>query len=183
MPTPIGHCLIGLAVGEFYSKRKPGEKHAWITSLYFTAVACMADLDFISWDGDGLNISSLGHHGITHSLGFAVIASALAGAVAVFLDSPNWFRLSFLTGLAYTSHIMADIICVDEFPQNGIGLPALWPLSGDYYIIPLLPGVDRSHVFTMANAVNLSLEIALFGGVYLAAQWLMKAKNPQRQFQ
>ncbi|MDH5639386.1 MAG: hypothetical protein OEZ04_12945, partial [Nitrospinota bacterium] len=71
MPTPIGHTLAGLTVWAI--TRKPASLKEALSeeSLGWAALCVVAanisDADFIMVSEDGVRLSGLYHHGITHS--------------------------------------------------------------------------------------------------------------------
>jgi membrane-bound metal-dependent hydrolase YbcI (DUF457 family) len=140
---------------------------AWLAA-YCVAIANLADLDFIWWNGSGFSVSGLFHHGVTHSFGFALIVAAVAGAVAWLRGRKDYARLAVLTAILYSSHVLADLLNEDLFPVNGVGLPALWPLTDTYFTFPILPGITRETVFTLSNAKAVVVEVLLFGGMMIA---------------
>ena len=172
MPTPLGHSLIGLAVmgaAPSIALDNSARGRAWLAA-YCVAMACVADLDFIWWNGNGFTISGLFHHGITHSLGFALIVAAIAWAVARLRGRTDHAWLAVLTAALYSSHVLVDLLNEDTYPLNGMGLPALWPLTGTYFIFPILPGVNRNQLFSWGNVEAAMLEIIFFGGM-MAVVW------------
>lgn len=179
MPTPLGHSLVGLAVmgaAPFAAPDDGARGKMWLAA-YCVAVANLADLDFIWWNGDGFSVSALFHHGVTHSLGFALIVAAVAGAVARLRGRKDYARLAVLTAVLYSSHVLADMLNEDTYLINGVGLPALWPLTDTYFIFPILPAIARDAVFTMANAKAITAEILFFGGIMIAVWWRRLFRN------
>lgn len=172
MPTPLGHSFMGLAVmgaTPFHTLVNGARERVWL-AVYCVAVANMADLDFIWWNGASFSVSSLFHHGITHSFGFALIVAAVAYAVARLRGRKDSAKLAVLTTVLYSSHVLVDLLNEDNYPQNGVGLPALWPLTETYFTFPTIPGVSRDHIFTFGNAKAVMVEVLLFGGV-MTAVW------------
>ncbi len=72
-------------------------------------------------------------------------------------------------GGAITSHVLLDLLVVDTYRANGIGLPLLWPVSGNYYIAPILPSVDRSNVWQWSTIIGLGAEVLMGLGLIGAA--------------
>ena len=140
----------------------------WLAA-YCICVANLADVDFIWWNGSGFTVSGLFHHGFTHSLGFALIVAAVACGVARLRGRKDYGRFALLTAVLYSSHVLADLLNVDTYPLNGIGLPALWPFTDTYFIFPILPGISRDNLFTLDNVKAVVLEVLLFGGMMIAA--------------
>src|SRR6266540_3200703 len=82
MPSPIGHSIMGYII--YGSTTKPVAGKRWRRLGLYLLIANAADLDFLP----GLLIGDPNryHHGISHSLGFAVLI-ALAYSLLVTLRS------------------------------------------------------------------------------------------------
>ena len=106
MPSPVGHALGGLIVGEVLAP----------SAVLICALAGVApDLDFL-WGR---------HNQETHSL----FAALLAG-----LATFGWkrdLRLAAAVTLAWVSHVLFDWLGSDTTPP--LGVTALWPFSTAYY--------------------------------------------------
>ena len=106
MPSPVGHALGGLIVGELLAP----------SALVLCALAGIApDIDFL-WGG---------HNRETHSLGAAIIAG-----LVVFAWQRNP-RLAIAVTLSWASHVLFDWLGSDDTPP--LGVMALWPLNSDFY--------------------------------------------------
>jgi hypothetical protein len=106
VPSPVGHALGGLIVGEVLAP----------SALLICALAGVApDLDFL-WGR---------HNQETHSLFAAVVAGA-----AVFLWKRD-ARLAVAVTAAWASHVLFDWLGSDTTPP--LGVMALWPFSSEYY--------------------------------------------------
>jgi membrane-bound metal-dependent hydrolase YbcI (DUF457 family) len=106
VPSPIGHALGGLIVGELIAP----------SALLLCAVAGVApDIDF-AWGG---------HNRETHSLGAAIIAGL---AVYAWKRSP---RLALAVTLSWSTHVLFDWLGSDDTPP--LGVMALWPLNSNFY--------------------------------------------------
>lgn len=170
MPTPLGHSLLGLAVmgaTPYSAQNNSVRERAWLAA-YCVTVANLPDFDFIWWNGGGFTVSGMFHHGVTHSFGFAVIVAAAAGIVARLRGRVDSLKLAILTATLYSTHVLADLLNEDNFPANGVGLPAFWPLTDTYFIFPILPGVNRTHILTLSNMGNVLMEILFFGSIMMA---------------
>jgi inner membrane protein len=129
MPSPVGHLLGGAAV---YLAGTTSERRSRIL-LAITLVGSVApDLDFLP----GIVIGDMRafHHGISHSVVFALLFGGLVLVVARFLTSENAPHVSLLATLAYTSHVLLDLVSVNEGTR---GVPLLWPLSDEELGFPL----------------------------------------------
>lgn len=131
-----------------------------------------ADLDFVP----GLLLGDPGrfHHLYTHSIGFALLAGAVAAAVV----SRHRLEWGLLAAAAYASHLLLDYATHDPSPPHGI--PLLWPLLDGSFAspIPLLPRVLHSSVsvFNLHNFAVSGLEFVLFGALLLVVfRWTGRA--------
>ena len=106
MPSPVGHALGGLIVGEVLAP----------SALVICAVAgVLPDLDF-AWGG---------HNRETHSLGAAVIAGLV---VLAWKRSP---RLAIAVTISWATHVFFDWLGSDDTPP--LGVMALWPINSNFY--------------------------------------------------
>lgn len=138
MATPVGHALCGIAVGSLVAGKRPFLSPGW-DLLLFAALAMAPDFDFLP----GLLIGQLEafHHGLSHSLGAALLAGVM-GALAGWRWGSPW-RWGLTVGLVYFAQVALDWVTIDtSFPY---GVPLWWPLSPDYTLGPgLLSDVRRS---------------------------------------
>ena len=148
MPSPVGHALGGVIVGEVLAP----------SALLICAVAgVLPDVDFF-WGG---------HNRETHSLGASVIAGLV---VLAWKRSP---RLALAVTLSWASHVLFDWLGSDDTPP--IGVMALWPLSSDYYFANafVFEAISRRYWldnFVSHNAWAVFKEVLLLGPV-AAALW------------
>jgi len=106
VPSPIGHALGGVIVGEVLAP----------SALLICAVAgVVPDIDF-AWGG---------HNRETHSLGAAIIAGVV---VLAWKRNP---RLALAVTLSWATHILFDWLGSDDTPP--LGVMALWPLNSNFY--------------------------------------------------
>ena len=191
MPTPIGHTFTGLAL--WAAVRPPGSPRPALErgNMAWAALAVAAsnapDLDFIHLSAGGtLTVSGLYHHGYTHSLGFALIASLVvwlwararagAGQGAALAN-----RAAFLVFLCAAAHVALDLLGVDTYPLNGIGLPVFWPLTEEYYALQMLNGVDRHNLWSLENLWLGLREILMYGALFAAALWYSLRASARRR--
>lgn len=108
MPSPVGHLLGGVIVGQLVAP----------SALLLCAVAGLApDLDFL-W----------GRHNMeTHSLGAAV----LAGLAVLAYNRGKNPQLALAVTLAWSTHVLFDWLGSDDTPP--LGVMALWPLNSTFY--------------------------------------------------
>jgi membrane-bound metal-dependent hydrolase YbcI (DUF457 family) len=106
VPSPVGHALGGLIVGEVLAP----------SALVLCAVAgALPDIDF-AWGA---------HNRETHSLGAAIAAGLI---VLAWKRSP---RLALAVTLSWTTHVFFDWLGSDDTPP--LGVMALWPINSDFY--------------------------------------------------
>jgi len=118
MPSPLGHALGGAAAGWAVAGPAVHRQPAgiWRSGALFAALAMLPDLDLL--------VAGV-HRGPTHSLGAAVIAGLIVGAVT------RNGRMGLAGAAAYASHILLDWMGSDSSPP--IGVMALWPISRAYF--------------------------------------------------
>ncbi len=131
--TPIGHCLAGYAVYSFSSVEPT--KHNQLKLVFLCVfMASAPDLDFIP--GILIGRPNLYHHGITHSLGFALMASlVIAGIISIRMKPfSQIFSLCFIS---YLSHIVIDLFETSGHLTHGGGMPLFWPISTEKFASPI----------------------------------------------
>jgi membrane-bound metal-dependent hydrolase YbcI (DUF457 family) len=174
--TPIGHALAGYAVYRFSGPSSDAGRGSLIWLCIIMSIA--PDLDFLP--GIIIGRPALYHHGITHSLGFALVVSLAIATICMLKcwSFPATFKLAFF---AYASHLVLDFFGYDGRPPHGI--PLFWPLSMEYFIspVPLLWGVHHVQsssgsvlewvdgIFGLYNVGAVALETALVAPFALLA--------------
>lgn len=129
MPTPIGHALAGYFIyraGGAY--KRTDHRRLFVLCL---AMAVVADLDFLP--GIFYGQPALYHHGISHSLGFALGAGLIAAGISG-RDKDTFLTYWGLLFLAYATHPIMDLFEPDKRPPYGV--PLFWPMNGDYFQAP-----------------------------------------------
>lgn len=142
MSSPFGHSLAGYIITAYESKTLRVQNVK--TLMFYLFVANAPDLDFVP--GIIMGKPNLFHHGISHSLGAAVLCSCLIAAVLKYKGSKNLKKGFLLCFSLYCSHLFLDYISIDGRPPFGI--PLFWPLSHDYFILPnpILPPIMHSEL-------------------------------------
>jgi len=152
VPSPVGHALGGLIVGELLTP----------SALLICAVAgVLPDVDF-AWGG---------HNRETHSLGGAVIAGLV---VYAWKRSP---RLALAVTLSWASHVLFDWLGSDDTPP--LGVMALWPFDSNFYFADafVFEAISRRYWldnFITHNAWAVMKEILILGPVASVAWWLRR---------
>jgi len=166
MPSPVGHILSGAAVYLAGTKQKPRSILTWGVTL-FASIA--PDFDFVP----GILIGRMGayHHGISHSLTFAVLFGAIVFVVLRFLGNAVAMQGAILATLSYSGHVLLDFISVNEGSR---GVPILWPLSDEKFAFGLnlfghflWGGEGLRTIFRLENIVPILREILFIGSVLL----------------
>jgi hypothetical protein len=106
VPSPVGHALGGLIVGEVLAPS---------ALLLCAAAGVLPDIDF-AWGG---------HNRQTHSVGAAIVAGLV---VLAWKRSP---RLAIAVTLSWATHVLFDWLGSDDTPP--LGVMALWPLDSNFY--------------------------------------------------
>jgi membrane-bound metal-dependent hydrolase YbcI (DUF457 family) len=139
--------------------------------------ASFADVDF----GIGFLIGRNVHHYFTHSIGFTVLFTVAAYAIsrAFSRDRPAFDAL--IVGVSYLSHIFLDMFSKDTAPPYGVQL--FWPLSGEFYISPILVFDDIwrgtiAKLFGLHNWLAVAREVLVAGpAAALAFWWWMRKRR------
>jgi inner membrane protein len=130
--TPIGHSLAGYAVYSFSVSATNRNRLKLASLCIFMATA--ADLDFLP--GILMGRPDLYHHGITHSLGFALMASLVIAGIFSIKMKP-FSRIFSLCLISYLSHIVIDFFGYSSSHRHPPGMPLFWPISGEHFISPV----------------------------------------------
>ena len=132
MPSPIGHSLAGYLIYRADSDRYL-TKQALYIALFYVVFANLPDLDFIP--GFLVGEPNKFHHGISHSLGFAVLFGLLVSLFLYWRSSYGFLRNFLIFFCLYFSHVFLYYLAYDTSIPYGV--PLLWPLSSEYYISPI----------------------------------------------
>jgi hypothetical protein len=120
MPSPIGHILGGAAIYLAGTKKECRSRFILGSTLLGSIIP---DFDFLP----GLLIGEMGafHHGISHSLTFAVLFGAMTFLFVTRLEQAVAVQAAMLATLAYVTHVILDFVGVNEGTR---GVPIFWPL-------------------------------------------------------
>jgi inner membrane protein len=176
MPSPVGHLLAGTAVYLTVTKKESRSRLILAVTLLGSI---LPDFDFLP----GILIGDLRafHHGISHSLTFAVLFGALVFFLAERVQKDIAAQAAILAGLSYALHVILDFVAVNEGTR---GVPILWPLSDQKFGISLhLLGYfhysDRGiwSVIRWDNAPALLRELLVIGSPVLLLLWRERRRN------
>jgi len=156
MPSPVGHALGGVIVGEVLAP----------AALVLCAVAgVLPGVDFL-WGG---------HNRQTHSLGAALIAGVV---VLAWKRNP---RLALAVTLAWSTHVLFDWLGSDDTPP--LGVMALWPLNSHFYFANafVFEAISRRYWldnFVTHNAWAVIKEVLMLGPVaFIAFRWRARRRS------
>lgn len=163
MPSPIGHAAAGLIVALAGEKKQ--RTVGWLLLAVCMILAALPDLD---WLAPGF------HRGPTHSIGAAGFVTLVAAAVTARAGKPNW-RIAFICGLAYASHIFMDWLGQD--PTANPGVAALWPFNDRMFIsgLDVFRSTWRDDAFVSPhfehNLRTLAQETLILAPILLVLLW------------
>jgi inner membrane protein len=170
MSSPVGHLLGGAAV---YLAASRKEDRSTFTLGAALLGSILPDFDFLP----GLFVGKLSafHHGISHSLIFAVVFAVLVFFFAKHTQKNNPLRAAIIAGLSYASHVILDFVGTNEGTR---GVPMLWPFSNQQFGLDLgLLGHFRysdSGIWSVLRFDNISVvarEIVFVGSLALLLLW------------
>lgn len=175
MATPLGHALCGIALGEVAAGDKPLCSAPWREWLVFAALAQGPDLDFLA----GLLVGDFEafHHGISHSLGAALVVALMAGLWG--RTKGVGVRYALLAFLIYFGQVLVDAITIDRSLPYGV--PLWWPFY-DGYVYPswqLFWDVRRTPLnwgTLWHDMLAAGRELVILGPLALAAIWRRKKR-------
>lgn len=161
MPSPVGHILGGATV---YLAGKRADSHSRLILVTTLVGSVLPDLDFLP----GFVIGNLGafHHGVSHSVAFAVLFGMLVCFLFRWRHQDVALRGGVLATLSYASHIALDFAAVNEGTR---GVPIIWPLSDQQFGLnfPMLGYFQYSNsiwsVFRWDNVHALTREFTILG--------------------
>ena len=163
MSTPLGHFLLGAAIGAAIRPERSWARAALIGGVCGVA----ADLDFLP--GLVLGDPARFHNAFTHSFACAAAAGVLL-ALACSADRRRWLLLG---ATAFASHLLLDYLTFDDSPPFGI--PLFWPWSSGRFTSPqpVFDNVVRSGGLAMIrhNLRVAGIESLLIGPVAAIICW------------
>ena len=187
MSSPVGHSLAGIIIADCRARTLSSKKYGFLLLCAFIANA--PDLDFIP--GIIAGQPNLYHHGISHSLGAAVLFSVLLSTVVLRWSNSTFSHNFFFIFALYCSHLFLDFVSCDGRPPFGI--PLFWPFLNKYFMSPILPSFQHSPfthadigefidgILTLHNVYVIGLEILLAVPIALACWLFSKLKSVRLQ--
>ena len=166
MPSPIAHSLAGYVIYRAASENT--SRIEWGTLFLYCVCSNLPDLDFIP--GFLLGAPNKFHHGVSHSLGFAVAFAFCMSLFLLFVKNQSVLRNFVIFFSLYFSHVLLDLLSYDSSPPYGV--PALWPITDNYYISPISVFLDIQRgqasetfirsLFSFHNFLAILIEIVFF---------------------
>jgi hypothetical protein len=127
MPSPIGHILGGAAL---YLAGATPQNRSNATLAVTLAGSIVPDFDFLP--GILIGHPAAFHHGVSHSLAFALLFGAIVFVCFRYYGQKKIAtRAALLGGLAYAFHIALDALSAYQ------AVPMMWPLSNVKFGIDL----------------------------------------------
>lgn len=184
MATPVGHSLIGLALGRLATRVVPVPGTAWRWYVLFLLAANAPDLDFIP----GLLVGDINrfHQGITHSLVAMLFFGGIFAGFSRWLAAPVW-PVTLAGIAAYGSHLLLDLFCQDS--RVPVGIPLLWPFSDESFtaswivfpgVAHGIPGDDMAvvlvEIFSLKNLAAIGIELTIMMPVLMLCWYLSRER-------
>ena len=170
MPTPVGHTIIGAAIGLGYALPRgcawrdmpAAAVRNWRMLLAAVVASNLPDLDYLPGIFQGA-INAY-HHLFTHSIGWALLVATGGWLCARGLKPELAPRMFVLLLVCLVAHLAADWLTDDGSPPYGI--MAGWPWSDRYTISPVVifPRVLKStwsEVFQPYNLIVGGVEVLI----------------------
>jgi inner membrane protein len=180
MPSPVGHILTGAIV--YLAGTKKERRSPMLLGVTLLG-ATIPDFDFLP----GILIGKMGafHHGVSHSLTFAILFGVLVFLFVRRVDKAIAVRTSMLAAVAYASHVGLDFIGVNEGTR---GVPILWPLSdakmgfglnlfGHFRWGDVRDGLGT--IIRWENVMPVAREFLILGSVVFLLFWRESALKPK----
>lgn len=166
--TPVGHSLMGLAIGCAVMPRGFTRRQATITLAALVALANAPDWPLPGWGHDRYDVS--------HSIFVTIAGVAIAAIVAtVLLRRTPYFRWRLIVGgaVAWLSHLLLDTLY-----DGRKGLAMFWPVSDSRVSLPIpcFRTMQLSPLVSAHNASVFAIEAIVYGSilgiVLFGRQWI-----------
>ena len=158
--TPVGHSLMGLAIGWVAVPAEFSRRAKLVTLAAFVALANAPDWPLPRWGHDRYDIS----HSIFVTLGLIVVAATLASMA---LRHTRYFSWRLIVGgaIAWLSHLLLDTF---YFGRRGMAL--FWPVSDVRVSLPMpwFTVMELQPLVSAHNARVFAIEAAFYGTILAA---------------
>lgn len=166
--TPVGHSLMGLAIGCAAMPRGFTRRQTTVVLAAFVALANAPDWPLPGWGHDRYDLS--------HSIFVTIAVVTIAGAVAaVLLWRTPYFSWRLVVGgaIAWLSHLLLDTLY-----DGRKGLAMFWPVSDARVSLPIpcFRTMQLSPLVSVHNASVFAIEAVVYGSilglVWFGRQWI-----------
>jgi inner membrane protein len=189
----IGHVAVGMAGARL--SIGGATVPTWRSMALWSALSLMPDADVIGFSFGVEYGDPWGHRGATHSLAFALAASALVGLAG------RWFRAPPLRLWALASVVLISHGLLDTMTDGGLGCALFWPFDLTRYFAPWRP-IPVAPIglafFTPYGLIVSLIELVLFAPIvayglrlrrarmvwlplWAVAVWLVTSVDPVRE--
>lgn len=159
MSLPLAHALVGASLGvALWPERRPGELTRAVATGALLGVC--PDIDFaLGW----VHLIGWGwHHGLTHSIAFAVTIGVIAARVLGLRGG----RGALCCVLAAVSHPVMDFLTTQS-----AGVALAWPISGHRYKL----GIEAASYYELAFGGGSRIARLIVAELVLFGPWLVLA--------
>lgn len=173
MPLPVAHSFAGLLIARLGGGAERARAPLLLVGGLIVA-ANAPDFDFVPGILAG-DPSRFHHNGISHSLLAAMLFTAAAWLVARWAGARSPNRIGLLMGLAFTSHLVLDML--ESWSDERSGVALAWPLVTRHYSFPFplffgirydpLAGGFIQGLLQPHNFLALGWEIVVVAGVWV----------------
>ncbi len=126
--SPIGHSLVGAAIGVAVIPREMQPKKQASVLVAFIVLANLPDFSLLFWGTKGYIIS----HSLYVNLVLSILVAILLRSFhSIFPQITSW-RVIGGGAMSCLSHLL-----LDSFYNHGFGIPVFWPLSNAHLALPL----------------------------------------------
>ncbi len=180
MPLPVAHSLISAAAFVAYKGRLSVMEDLKGLAL-FAFAGLLPDIDFITVPFTGFG----GHRGVTHSIAFAFVATAVIYLAVSYVSQKKDSRLWFYLFVAMAVHPLCDFFTYDYLVERG-GVMLFYPFTTDYFESPvtLFMGIELRYLETIfsLHTLHAVFHEAVLSGAVLATAVYLKTGSLRRSF-
>ncbi|MGB3236856.1 MAG: metal-dependent hydrolase [Geitlerinemataceae cyanobacterium] len=177
MPSPIVHAVAGYALSQFLPLEQPQSYRfrQWKLPIFYSVfMAAAADLDFVPQ----LILGGDFHRGLSHSLFFTVVVSAIA---AFFVSS--WWKTSYQKLLSCSVILYGSHLLLDYFSE-GRGIKLFLPFVDGFYKAPIeiFPGLHYSKGLWDSSYIPTLIFEFVLCSIVLGGIWGWKKLQERQKF-
>ncbi len=132
MALPTGHSALGICLYFVFNKKDISSIKKWKEIGFFIFSASVPDMDYIPYFVFRTKESYLYHHGITHTLGFAILYGAIVAVLYKRFFREKFIKSFIIFFILVYSHVLLDFFSTDDIPPIGVML--FYPFDSTYII-------------------------------------------------